>query len=467
MTAPDCLARFAGVVCEAPDRQAVRSGDEMLTFAQLDLRIARLAAVLRTQGIGPGDRVGISLPRGVDLVTAPLAAWRVGAAYVPLDPAYPADRLAFMAADAGIATLITAVYPDVQPRPAASDGVITDPDLPAYVIYTSGSTGTPKGVEITRGSVASLLTALEEAGVYTPAPRVVGWNASISFDASVKQLIRVCRGDTVVILADAHRTDPVRLRALLAETGVEDLDLTPTHWEIVREELCEPLAEGRVLRLLMGGEPIPEKTWREIADSDFLEGVNLYGPTECTVDATAARITGATPHLGASLPGNKVYILDRELCPATDGELYIAGPRLARGYLNRPALTAQRFVPDPFSGGRMYRTGDRARRTSDGLLTSAGRVDRQLKWRGFRVEPAEIEHCLGTHPDVAAAAVVLRAGSLIAYVVPRGRNLPGSEQLAEHVLGDLPEFMLPSKFVPLDALPLTANGKLDLAALAR
>jgi amino acid adenylation domain-containing protein len=471
MTAPDPLTRFAEAVRQTPDRPAVRSAETVLSFAELAGRTARLASALRSRGIGPGDRVGVSLPRGIDLLVAPLAVWRAGAAYVPLDPSYPADRLAFMAADAGIATLISTGSLDAYACHQSStlDDLVPAPGLPAYVIYTSGSTGTPKGVEITRGCVAALMTALEAAGVYAAEPRVVGWNASMSFDASVKQWVRVCRGDTVVVLDDAHRTNPVRLRALLDENGVQDLDLTPTHWEVLREELCTPFPDGRVLRLLIGGEPVPERTWREIADLDCVEGLNLYGPTECTVDATVARIAGSVPHLGKPLPDNEVYVLDEGLRPAETGELYIAGPRLARGYVNRPGLTARRFVPDPFTGrgGRMYRTGDRVRRSAGGMLTFIGRADRQVKWRGFRIELGEIEHHLGAHPDVAAVAVVVRAERLTAYFVPAGEDPPATERLVKHLLGELPEFMLPSKFVALDALPVTANGKLDLAELAR
>ncbi|MGN9909269.1 amino acid adenylation domain-containing protein [Phytohabitans sp. LJ34] len=464
MTPPDPLTRFARTVREAPAWPAVRCGGTVLSFAELDERTARLAAMLRAQGIGPGDRVGVSLPRGVDLVVAPLAVWRAGAAYVPLDPGYPAERLAFMAADAGIATRVTSIAPAGGPRPSISDWAA--PELPAYVVYTSGSTGRPKGVEVTRGHVAALMAALEQAGVYPACRRVVGWNASMSFDASVKQWIRVCRGDTVVVLEDADRTDPDRLRALVETAGIQDLDMTPTHWQIAGEELGRPLPAGRVLRLLLGGEPVPERIWQEIAEAPWLDGLNLYGPTECTVDATVAPIAGPVPHLGTPLPDSTVYVLDGKLCPADDGEVYIGGPRVALGYVNRPGLTARRFLPDPFTGGRMYRTGDRARRTAEGLLTFAGRADRQVKWRGYRVELGEIEHHLRTHPEVAAAAVVLRGERLVAYVVPAGAEPPRGDRLVRHLLGSLPEFMLPSTFVALDALPVTPNGKVDLATLA-
>ncbi|MEU9125509.1 non-ribosomal peptide synthetase [Streptomyces sp. NPDC048506] len=543
----DALSRFRRAVADHPDRCAVRGSDGALTFAELDRRTARLARALTARGVAAGDRVGIALGRSTRLVVALLAVWRAGAAYVPLDPHYPYARLEFMAQDAGIRALV-AEEPsplrvpgvpcidladpggagpgawagawagagegegegegegpqdgngvDAQDGPevdaedghgfagsAAAGDVTVSPPSPAYVIYTSGSTGRPKGVEATRGGVAALLTALEEFGAYPSAPRVVAWNASVSFDASVQQWARVCRGDTVVVLTDEDRQDPARLGAVLDEHGVTDLDLTPSHWEVLRGPLTAPRADGRTLRLFMGGEPVPARTWREIVGTPGLEALNLYGPTECTVDATAAWFAGDTPRLGGALPGSRPYVLDEALRPVPDGvagELYLAGPRLAHGYVGRPGLTADRFVADPFGrpGERMYRTGDLVERTSDGNLTFLGRADRQMKFRGFRVEPGEIESVLCTHPDVTGAVVLVRddgpAGEqLVAYCVPaRGpaaapsaeRLAPSAERLRDHVAATLPEFMVPSRYVPLDALPLTPNGKLDTAALPK
>ncbi|MFI0787442.1 amino acid adenylation domain-containing protein [Streptomyces lydicus] len=488
----DALVRLRRAVRAHPDRIAVRAGEETLTFAELDRRTGALAGELTSLGVARGDRIGVALGRGAGLVVALLAVWRAGAAYVPLDPQYPSERLEFMSRDAGIRALIAAAgtvphasgVPRLgEPRPAAPAGdgpgapaaPAPDPRDPAYVLYTSGSTGRPKGVEVSRGGVAALLAALEEAGAYGPRPRVVAWNASVSFDASVQQWARVCRGDTVVVLSDEDRKDPARLAALLDAHGVDDLDLTPSHWELLRTALGAPRAGGRTLRLFMGGEAVPARTWREIAGSAGLEGWNLYGPTECTVDATAARITGDTPHLGDALPGGRLYVLDDGLRPVPDGgegELYLAGPRLAHGYAGRPGLTAERFVADPFgpAGARMYRTGDRVRRRADGTLAYLGRADRQVKFRGFRMEPGEIEAVLCAHRDVSAAAVVVRdqgpAGErLVAYCVPAGGAVLSAARLREHAAAALPDFMVPSDWVPLDALPLTPNGKLDTAAL--
>ncbi|MFC3983805.1 non-ribosomal peptide synthetase [Streptosporangium jomthongense] len=477
----DLLSRFSATVRHAPDRPAVRHGETVLDFAELDARTARLAAALRDLGAGPGHRVGVSLPRGADLVVALLAVWRAGAAYVPLDPVYPADRLAFMAEDAETRILLhtgerpswaggaRCLTPDAT---SGNDGALDLPSAsaPAYVIHTSGSTGRPKGVEVSRSSVASMVTALERFGAYADRPRVVAWNASVSFDASVQQWVRVCRGDTLVVLGEQDRTDPARLRALLDEHAVTDLDLTPSHWETLREELLTPRPDGRVLRLFLGGEAVPERTWREIAGSEHVEGLNLYGPTECTVNVTTAWITGAGPHIGRPLSGCHVHVLDdalRPVPPGVTGELYVAGPRLALGYVGRPALTAERFVADPFSapGARMYRTGDLASRAEDGTLRFAGRADGQVKVRGFRIEPGEIEHALGAHPDVARAVVTLRGDRLVAHVVPVEGREPSPERLREHLAAGLPEFMVPSAFALVERLPLTPNGKLDVAAL--
>lgn len=357
---------------------------------------------------------------------------------------------------------------------------------PAYVIYTSGSTGVPKGVETTRGAVAALVAGLEEAGLYDHGHRVVAWNASVSFDASVQQWARVCRGDTVVVLGEAERTDPALLRAVLDEHGVHDLDLTPSHWPLLRDDLLVRAAEGRRLRLFMGGEPVPEGTWRELAaahDARRLEAVNLYGPTECTVDATAAWIEDFAPHIGRPLPGVRCHVLDAALRPVPfgeEGELYLAGRQLAVGYVNRPALTATRFVADPFAadGTRMYRTGDLVRRRPDNSLEFRGRSDRQVKLRGHRMELGDIEAALTTHPGVAAAVVTLHSGTaageqLAAYYVAAtgaagdtpatGTLTPGT--LRAHLAAALPQFMLPTAYLALDALPLTVNGKVDLAAL--
>ncbi|MFE7184583.1 non-ribosomal peptide synthetase [Streptomyces erythrochromogenes] len=479
----DLSARLRGVVAAHPGRVAVHAVDGSLDFAGLDRRTAALARALRAAGVRRGDRVGVHLARTADLPVALLATWRAGAAYVPLDPAYPAERIAFMAADARLAAVVSAdaeppvpagvpVLPPTADAPAADSPSVPFAPHPldsAYVIYTSGSTGRPKGVEVPHGAVADLVAALELSGAYRPEPGVVAWNASVSFDASVQQWVRICRGDTLVVVDDAQRAEPARLVRLLAEHGVTDLDLTPSHWQLLRE----PLAGARVPRLFMGGEPVPARTWRELADAR-IDALNLYGPTECTVDAITTPITGPGPHLGEPLPGVRAYLLDGRLAPVTAagavGELYLAGPGLAHGYPGHPGLTAGRFTADPFAtgpGARMYRTGDQARRNADGLLEYVGRVDRQVKLRGFRVELGEVEHALGSLPAVTAAAVTLHEAApgdhrLAGYVT--GAGLRPADLLAE-LRRTLPAHLVPSTVTVLDALPLTPNGKVDHAAL--
>ncbi|MEU9075822.1 non-ribosomal peptide synthetase [Kitasatospora sp. NPDC048538] len=487
----DLLHRLRTAVAAHPARIAVlapagETGTASLDFAALDRRTAALARALRGLGVGRGDRVGVHLRRTADLPVALLAVWRAGAAYVPLDPAYPAERLAFMASDARLAALISAdglpaaqgvpvLHPDAAaedgPEPTADDlpGQVNPLD-PAYVIYTSGSTGRPKGVEVSRGAVAALVTALEAAGAYRAEPGVVGWNASVSFDASVQQWARICRGDTVLVIGDEQRADPARTAALLAEHGVTDLDLTPSHWELLRE----PLGGARVPRLFMGGEAVPERTWRELADGG-IDALNLYGPTECTVDAVTAPISGPGPHLGEPLPGVRLHLLDEKLAPVADGvvgEVYLAGPGLAHGYLGRPGLTAERFVACPFAdpsdepGSRMYRTGDQARRGEGGRLEYVGRVDRQVKVRGYRIELGEVEHALAGLDGVRAAAVTVHEPA------PGDRRLAGyvtgavtAAELTERLRATVPAHLVPSVITVLDAMPLTPNGKVDLVAL--
>jgi amino acid adenylation domain-containing protein len=492
------VERFEEVAATHPGRPALAGDGARLTFGELATRTAAVAAGLAIQGVGVESLVGLLLPRGVDLVVGLLGTLRSGASYLPLDPALPIGRLRYMCAQADPEVLLTdaaarrGIPPDIGRRRltvrgcAVAGGVVgprrreITPGQRAYAIYTSGSTGHPKAVEVTHGSLASLLDGL--APVIGPAPARVGWNASPSFDASVQQWLRLCRGDTVVLISDRVREDPRALAALIAEEELSELDITPSHLASLLEHL--PSHRGATpLRLLIGGEAITPGLWRTLADqatADALTPINLYGPTECTVDATYAWIDAGRPHLGGPLPGTRVYLLSEVLTPTplgADGELYLAGAGVSRGYLGLPALTAQRFVADVASGdgGRMYRTGDRARLGRDGRLEYLGRSDDQVKLRGYRIELGEIEAVLSRCPGVIQAVAVLRddmpgGPGLVGYCVPArttagGRMPLDTDAVRRRAAEQLPGYMVPTAIVGLERLPLTISGKVDRAAL--
>ncbi len=490
----DLMRRFQQVVADAPDRPAIRWAAGELSFAGLYERVTHLAGALHRRGVGPGARVGVCLPRHPDLLVTLLAVWLAGAAYVPLDPAYPAERLRFMADDAGVALVVAPAEADAAwstgrtvialDSLSAEHGGAVEPDLPcpslrpAYVIYTSGSTGRPKGVEASQGGVAHLLRGLEDAGIYAADPRTVAWNASVSFDASIQQWVRICRGDTIVLLDEDLRSAPEAMATYLSAAGVTDLDLTPSHWEVLSEQLTPRTAPAVPLRIFLGGEAVPPAMWRSLTDAaggGLIEAVNLYGPTECTVDATAGWVNGPGPHVGRPLAGVRAYVLDERLRPVVagdEGELYLAGDGVANGYANRPGLTAERFVADASgpAGSRMYRTGDRGRLRADGVLEYTGRMDRQVKVHGYRIEPGEIEAVLGGHEHVSAVVVRVHTDDrlgpvLVAYYTHAGPAEVPVQALRDRIAAQLPEFMVPSVFVAMSAMPRTTSGKIDVAAL--
>ncbi|MFE2556357.1 amino acid adenylation domain-containing protein [Streptomyces sp. NPDC059352] len=486
----DLLARLA----TAPGgRTAVVAADRSLTFDELRTEAAAVAARLTALGAGPESVVALCLPRGAGLVTALIGTLTAGAAYLPVDPALPADRRRYLLEDSG-ADLVVLDAPGESPARGARSVTLAeltatpDADAPyrpapvtagtlAYVIYTSGSTGRPKGVEIGRGAASLLLAELEGVGAATGEARRVGWNASPSFDASVQQWVRLCRGDTLVMIDEETRRDPSLLAAFIDAQGLTDLDITPSHADPLLD-LLTPGGGPRPLTLLVGGEAISPALWDRLAAahaSGLLRALNVYGPTETTVDATAGWIDRpGEAHIGTVLPGLRMRLLDDKLTPVTPGEageLYLAGPRVARGYRNRPVLTAERFLADPdpaadsVDGGRMYRTGDRCRLLPDGRLVYLGRADGQIKLRGHRIELPEIEAAL-THQDgVAEAAVVLgedASGSpaLIAY--HRGGD---PEALRTGLAATLPAYMLPAALVPVERFATTPSGKLDRSVL--
>ncbi|RSS68694.1 non-ribosomal peptide synthetase [Streptomyces sp. WAC06614] len=483
-------------------RTAVVAADRELSFGALRAEAMRIAGRLAERGVGPESVVALALPRGADLVAALIGTLTAGAAYLPVDPKLPAERRRYLVEDSGADLVVTAdagaevLVPGVphlavaeltaadgadaaaaaeqeyRPVPVPADGL-------AYVIYTSGSTGRPKGVEIHRSAASALLAELESEGIAAPGAGRVGWNASPSFDASVQQWVRLCRGDTLVMIDDETRADPALLAAFVDAQDLTDLDITPSHAEPLLELLT---ADGgpRPLTLLIGGEAIGPALWRRIGErsaAGVLRAVNVYGPTECTVDSTAGWIDAADePHIGTVLPGLRMRVLDDELGavePGGSGELYLAGPRVGRGYRRRPGLTAERYVADPAGeGGRMYRTGDLVRLLPDGRLGYLGRADGQVKLRGHRIELPEIEAALTAHPAVAEAVVVLRdevngAPGLVAYHRPQdpAAGPADAAELRAHLTAALPAYMVPAAFVAMDRFPTTTQGKLDRAAL--
>ncbi len=472
---------------QAPDAAAVVCGSETVSYGELVARASRLAWLLRERGAGPESVVGLCLERGPAMVTAIVAAWLAGAAYVPLDPGYPADRLAYMVADSGARMLVTsrelargagvicqddpAVAAELSGLPSAPPPGQPDAAQLAYVIYTSGSTGRPNGVAVGQASVVSMVAALRPVLGAGPGTRMLQF-ASFSFDASVLDLaVALTSGSALVIASGPERSDPAALAAMTERAGVRAASVVPS--------LLEVLDPGRVPGLgtvLSGAEPLTERLAAAWAPGRRF--INTYGPTEATVmvavtpPLSAVALTGLPP-VGAPVANTRVFVLDQRLDPVpagVAGELYIAGAQLARGYAGRAGLTAAKFVACPFGGGeRMYRTGDLARWTSDGQLVFCGRADQQVKIRGFRIEPGEVEAVLAGHSGVAQAAVVVRddpaGGSrLTGYVVPAGEQVIAA-RVREHAAGRLPEYMVPAAIVVLDALPLTPSGKLDRQAL--
>ncbi|MDQ0791844.1 non-ribosomal peptide synthetase [Streptomyces sp. B1I3] len=495
---PAAVARHAA---RHPDAVAVSGAGEKLTYAQLEEHAATLAGILTGLGTGVEDGVGILLGRSTAVVTASLAALRAGAVYVPLDPRWPVERLARVTDVAAPRVLIvdetTRAHawarrpgPDVRvvtvdaagralhggpaapgPLPAVTGGARL-----AYVMFTSGSTGLPKAVGVTHADITAL--AADRTWGDGAADAVLMHSAYV-FDASTFEMWAPLLNGGRVVVAPEGTLQPAVLRELVARDGVTAAFLTTALFNVVAE--TDPGALGLLRLTASGGETAaPGVLQRLAAAHPRTAFLNVYGPTETTTFATLHRVRpgdapGAVPPIGRPLDGMRAYVLDaavRPVPPGAEGELYVAGPGVARGYLGRPGLTATRFVADPFAGtgARMYRTGDLVRRDADGTLHYVARADQQIKLRGHRIEPAEIEAVLRADASVRAACVLVREDlpgdrTLTAYVVPAPGRTPDPELLAAHVGRQLPAYMVPATIQPLDALPLTANGKLDHAAL--
>ncbi|MFI5910641.1 amino acid adenylation domain-containing protein [Dactylosporangium sp. NPDC051541] len=495
-------AGLADLVRGDRDGVAVFTATETVTYGELADRVEALAAVLHARGVAGGSVVAVGLPRTADLLVTLLAVQRTGAAYLPLDLDFPADRLAWMLEDSAPALLITAgarpgawaAAPAVpmlrldRALPAAErpcPPLVHRPDDAAYVLYTSGSTGRPKGVVVTRENLVNFLLAMREEIRLAPSDRLVAVT-TVSFDISGLELfLPLLSGAAVVLAAKETVQDPEALAALVHRTGATVVQATPTLWRALLEAPGGAAALSG-LRVLVGGEALPPDLAARLR-KHAAEVTNLYGPTETTIWSTAYRLTDDTVSVGTPIWNTRAYVLDAALRPVPDGypgELYLGGAGVARGYLNRPGLTASRFVADPYAAGeRMYRTGDLAVRRPDGTFDVRGRVDHQVKLRGFRIELGEVEAVLAAAPSVLRAVAVIREDRpgdrrLVAYVVPAGvvsaGAVPGGvvsggvvdvPALRRAVAEALPDYMVPAAIVVLEALPTTPNGKLDRNAL--
>jgi len=501
---------FEARVDASPESIALLSGGEAIPYAELNARANRLARRLRALGVGAESRVGVAVERSPELVVALLAILKAGGAYVPLEASYPPERLAFMLSDAEVSALVVG---DCAPAALAAFGgpvvslhadreaigaedagnlpIDADPLSLAYVIYTSGSTGTPKGVGVPHRAVARLVRETDYADF--GAEQTFLQLAPAAFDASTLEVWGPLLNGGRLAVAPAHAASLREIAELVRRHGVTTLWLTAGLFHQMADEELEALGDLR--QLLAGGDVLSAPHVRRVVEAHpHLRLINGYGPTENTTftcchtirpeDAAGPSLqigrpvpsTFAAIPLGRPIANTRAYVLDEAMrpCPiGVPGELYAGGDGVARGYLGNPVMTAERFVPDPFPaepGARLYRTGDRARRREDGTLEFLGRVDQQVKVRGFRIEPGEIETALKAHPAVADAVVIARADGpgekrLVAYLTMRNCVQPTAAELRGTIAGRLPDYMVPAAFVTLDALPLTPNGKVDRRAL--
>ena len=486
--------QLAAQAARHPDAPALRFGDERLSYRTLCTRVERVARVLRARGVARGSRVGVCLPRGTGMVVTLLAILRAGGAYVPLDPEYPCSRLAYMAGDAALDLIVgvsgrwgTIVPPErtlllADVIAEADDGTdiawAADPQRdareedPAYVIYTSGSTGTPKGVVVPHRALENFLASMASVPGLAASDRLMAVT-TLSFDiAALELLLPLCVGAEAIIASREVASDGVALRGLLESSRATVMQATPATWRMLIEAGWQG---GTHFKALVGGEALAEDLSKQLLARSG-ETWNLYGPTETTVWSTCWRVgADRAISIGGPIANTSIHVLDAHLrpCPLdVAGEIYIGGAGLSLGYHDRPELTAQRFVADPFDDrpdARLYRTGDRGRWCADGLLEHLGRLDFQVKLRGHRIEPGEIEARLLAHPQVAHSVVVVRNEAsgdarLVAYVVATA-DAPDANALRTHLRAALPEYMVPSHIQFLPSLPLAPNGKLDRAAL--
>ncbi len=502
---------FERIAEQRPHACAVITADEQLTYGELNRRANQLAHYLRASGAGPEVRIGICAGRSSRMVVAILGVLKSGAAYVPLDPAYPEDRLGFMARDAGLALLLvenrtadtlgnhhTPVLnlerdrAEVEQRSARNVDEPSVDDRLAYVIYTSGSTGTPRGVMITHANLCHYVRAIR-LPIGLTSEDVYLHTASFSFSSSVRQfLVPLSHGATLVVASSEQIREPLALLEAVKRHAVTIMDLVPAYWRSCTHALSglEPgkraaLLDNQLRVILSASEPLLSDLPR-IWASEFgctARCVNMFGQTETTGIVSCYPIRPEdgdgqirVVSIGRAIANTEIHLLDRGMQPVpvdTPGEIYIGGGGIGRGYLNRPELTAKRFVRDPFNEDadrRLYRTGDLGRCRPDGNIEFLGRLDQQVKIRGSRVELGEIEAVLAEHPAIAQGIVAARkrpAGDmrLVAYLVPVGSGTPSTDELRRYLKSKLPDHMVPAAYLTLERLPLTATGKIDRRAL--
>ena len=486
-------ALFEAQAVQAGECVAVVFGEASITYAELNARANALARELRGLGVGPERLVGLYLPRSIDQIVGVLAIWKAGGAYVPLDPAHPPGRLVAMLSDAGPVAILTHTalssrVPETSAvvlaldAPGAWDAQPTDnlddagdPQRLAYVLYTSGSTGTPKGVEIVHGALTSLSAAWrhQRGGEFVPGRRVA-INAPLVFDVSVQQLLQLLDGATLYPVPEQTRLDIDALWRFIEVSQLDEFDCTPSLLQVLLDTMTPERTAQLPKLLLVGGEAIGERQWRQLLDlrEHGIEACNGYGPTECTVYTTYGPVVPASPLpvIGRPVPNLRLYVLDEHGAPCgvgAAGELCVAGWGVARGYRARPELTAERFVQRTVFGReeRLYRTGDWVRWKDDGTLEYCGRRDGQIKLRGFRIELGEITTALEAQPGVRQAVVIVAgegaAAQLVAYVVGE----VDGDTLAQALAQRLPAYMVPGVWMVLEAMPLNTNGKVDVRAL--
>lgn len=491
---------FERQAARTPDAVALVFGARQVSYRELNERANKVAHHLRERGVGPNALVGVCLERSPEMVVALLGVWKAGGAYVPLDPTYPPERLSFMIDDAATRLLLTeekcrpvlgslnaeAIYldsgwPMIEHQAHDNPAPVADPSHLAYVMYTSGSTGRPKGAMIVHRGVVNYLWWAIQAYAVEPSHRVPV-HSSVSFDLTVTSLYTpLLVGGTVELLPEDAGAQ--NLVTALQRTGGHGLvKITPSHLELLSRQVSPTRVPGMARVFVIGGENLLAESlqiWRDLAPDTRI--INEYGPTETVVGCCVYEVqpqdptSGPVP-IGRPIANTSLYVLDPSLRPVSSGEigeLYVGGAGVASGYLNRPELTAERFLPDPFSGvpgATMYKTGDLSRYRADGILEYLGRIDDQVKIRGYRVELGEIEAALAAQPKVRSCTVLAHEDEfgvkqLLAYVVTRGDGKPDAAELRSFLKERIPGYMIPAHFVFLDALPLTPNGKVDRKAL--